>query len=208
MAKELKIKVCGLKNAENFSKIDALDLNYVGMIFYEKSPRYNHENPLFFSNSSSEKVGVFVNESVETIEELAKEYDFKIVQLHGKESNEVCKILKSKGFEVWKAFGVNEEFNFEELENYPDADKFLFDTFTPIHGGSGKKFNWELLVNAPINKPFFLSGGIGINEVNELASFKHPYFYGVDVNSKFELEPGLKDVQLVKKFISSLKNYK
>jgi len=204
MDNKLKIKVCGLNNAENFGEIDALNLDYLGMIFYSKSPRYNTENPLFFKNSKSEKVGVFVNESTDEIIKLSKIYNFNIVQLHGKELNKDCIALKKEGLEVWKAFGVKEDFNFKTLHDFPDVDKFLFDTFSPAHGGSGKKFNWQVLQNAPINKPFFLSGGISEKEIKELITFEHQMLFGVDVNSKFELEPGLKDVERVKYFISSL----
>lgn len=199
------IKVCGLNDPENYKDIADLNVDYLGMIFYPKSPRYVEKNPELFMANNCEKVGVFVNESAENILKLQNKYLFTTVQLHGKENNDLIASLKNKGLKVWKALGIYEDFDFTTLNNYPDADLFVFDTFTKQHGGSGKKFNWQLLVDKEIPKPFLLSGGIDVLDSNSIKEFNHKKFLGVDVNSKFEIRPGLKDSKKVQELIKALK---
>ena len=201
---ELKIKVCGLKNAENLKQIDALGVDYVGMIFYPKSPRFMQENPELLEGIKATKVGVFVNASLEEIQEKQKVYGIKVAQLHGSESPEFCAQVKSLGLKVWKAFGVDEHFKFHELIHYESPDLFLFDTKSPLHGGTGVKFNWDLLNQIPNKKQFMLSGGINLEDADAIKKLNLIDLFGVDINSKFEIEPGIKNVEKVKVFIQKL----
>jgi phosphoribosylanthranilate isomerase len=202
---ELKIKVCGLKNAENLKQIDALGVDYVGMIFYSKSPRFMQENPDLLKDVIATKVGVFVNASLEEIQEKQKVYGIKVAQLHGAESPEFCAQVKALGLQVWKAFGVDNSFDFTILNQYSSVNLFLFDTKTPMHGGSGIKFNWELLKRLPQNKHFMLSGGIDLSDAASIRQLDLKAMLGVDINSKFEIEAGVKDVKKVAEFIQQLK---
>lgn len=202
---ELKIKVCGLKNAKNLKQIDALGLDYVGMIFYPKSPRFMQEDPTLLKEVNATKVGVFVNSSLEEIKAIQTTYEIKIAQLHGNESPEFCTEVKSLGLQVWKAFGIDNNFDFRILNQYSSVDLFLFDTKTPLHGGSGQKFSWDLLNTLPDEIQFMLSGGIDLSDAASIKQLKLKGLIGVDVNSKFEIEPGIKDVQKVAEFIQLLK---
>lgn len=205
----MKLKVCGLKYQENIEAIIKLSVNYIGFIFYKNSPRYMDANLSFdFVRSIPKhikKVGVFVNENSYSILNSVAHYNLDIVQLHGDESEEVCQELKAY-VSVIKAFRINDEFKFDILNKYlTHVDYFLFDTDTNIYGGSGTQFNWQKLEEYKLKKPFFLTGGIGLESVTDILKFKHSQFYAVDVNSKFEIEPGLKDLKKVKQFITKLK---
>lgn len=204
----MKIKVCGLKYPENIQSVAELTPDYMGFIFYNKTPRYAGE---LLANTLSElpqtiiKTGVFVSDTLPVINLLIDEYGFKAVQLHGNESPEFCAQLKDK-VKVIKAFGVNEDFDFEQLKSYAgQVDLFLFDTKTPVHGGSGKTFDWALLDKYQLDVPFFISGGISLDNIEEVKRIKHPQFYGVDLNSRFEVEPGLKDIRKLEKAFEMLK---
>ena len=141
-----------------------------------------------------EKTAVFVNESAEIIDQLIDTYNFDTVQLHGNETPEFCNHFKRK-ITVIKAFGVDQDFDFERLNLYiGSVDYFLFDTKTDKHGGSGLTFDWSLLDKYKLDVPFFLSGGLSLDNLSEVKSISHPQFYGVDLNSRFEIEPGLKDI--------------
>lgn len=206
----MKIKVCGLKYPENIQSVAELAPDYMGFIFYNKTPRYAGG---LLAGTLSElpqtviKTGVFVNESLPVINLLIDEYGLNAVQLHGSESPEFCAALKGKTH-VIKAFGINEDFDFEQLKPYAgQVDFFLFDTKTPIHGGSGKTFDWALLDKYQLNVPFFLSGGISLDNLEEIKKIKHPQFYGVDLNSRFEAEPGLKDIRKLEKAFEMLKTF-
>lgn len=202
-------KVCGLKSLENIGGLTRLGLDYMGFIFYPKSPRFMMETipPSFMKELEGiKKVGVFVNETADLVAEVAKKFHLDTVQLHGKETPETCKTLKDKGFEIFKVFSVGEDFDFSDTEAYVEvADYFLFDTKTPQHGGSGKKFNWDVLYNYKLDKPFILSGGIGPDDVSEIKRFNHPKMAGIDLNSKFETEPGVKDVTELSMFLFALR---
>lgn len=204
----MKIKVCGLKHPENIEAVTALQPDYVGFIFYGKSPRYMaglSTDVLHNLSSAIKKTGVFVNESAENIERLIKEYGFDAIQLHGDESPEFCAAFKGK-VTVIKAFGINEDFDFEQLKDYANnVDLFLFDTKTKEYGGSGKTFDWNILDNYKLNVPFFLSGGIGLENITEVKNITHPKFYGVDLNSRFEIEPGLKNIEKLEKAFAIIK---
>ncbi|MDY0780169.1 phosphoribosylanthranilate isomerase [Tenacibaculum sp. IB213877] len=206
----MKIKVCGMKYPENILKIAALQPDYVGFIFYDKSPR-NFEGIIPELPKSTKKVGVFVNEYLEILVSLVEEYKLDVIQFHGDESVDYIKQLKTHlpKVEIIKVFGIKDEFDFSVLEDYIDVvDYFLFDTKGENRGGNGVTFNWEVLKDYPYTKPYFLSGGIGLNEVEDLMSFlqkqESQCCYAVDVNSKFEIEPGLKSVEKIQKFKKSV----
>jgi phosphoribosylanthranilate isomerase len=200
-----------MKFRENISAVAHLQPDFMGFIFYQKSPRYAANNlvaqQLFKLDSGIGKVIVFVNEDLQTIKRVCAEFKIKIVQLHGKESPELCASLKEDGFTVIKAFGVDQNFDFSDLNCYSDCcDYFLFDTKTIAHGGSGKSFNWELLKKYQINIPYFLSGGISLDHLDEIMNLKDKRLYAIDVNSGFEIEPGLKDINALQVLINRIRN--
>lgn len=205
---ELKIKVCGMTQASNIAAVASLQPAYLGFIFYPKSPRCISEvsaELIKYVPSSIQTTGVFVDEEIDKVKAHVYKYNLKAVQLHGHESPEYCKEIKATGVEVIKAFGVNEDFDFLQLETYLNVvDKFLFDTQTPQHGGSGKVFDWTLLAKYTFDKPYFLSGGIDLSNVATIKKIEDPRLYAIDVNSKFELEPGLKDIEKLKEFFKEI----
>jgi phosphoribosylanthranilate isomerase len=202
----MKIKVCGLKNPDNIGKVVLLSPDYLGFICYDQSPRYIDELPAgALRDLTPYKTGVFVNEEKETIDSLLDRYNLNAIQLHGNESSEFCREFKNR-VQVLKAFGLDESFDFDQLNAYADSvDYFLFDTKTSKHGGSGKTFNWDILQKYTLKVPFFLSGGLSMDNLAEVKKIKHPMFYGVDLNSRFETEPGIKDIELLKKAFSLLR---
>jgi phosphoribosylanthranilate isomerase len=199
----MKIKVCGMTDPDQLKAIDALGIDYAGMIFYKGSPRYAAEKLPGSTVKGNvlrlKKVGVFVNDPVEEIIKLSKEYGLDIVQLHGEESPSECEYLR-RYIKVIKAFRVNNDQDIQTLvEPYHSCcDYYLFDTLCAEYGGSGKQFNWEILNNSLITKRFFLSGGIGLKDVEKIRSLKHPFLHGIDINSKVETGPGVKDMQQIK----------
>lgn len=197
-----KLKICGMKVPENIQAIAALQPDYLGFIFYRESKRFVEGlTPSFVRNLSPtiKKTGVFVNEELNRVAELAILFGLNAIQLHGDEPPKYIMALRGlladTGIELIKAFGVNEHFDFSKLNAYDNiVDYFLFDTQTVSHGGSGKTFDWSLLEQYKSDKPYFLSGGIGLAHVEQLKSIGDVRLYAVDVNSKFEVAPGLKDV--------------
>ncbi len=204
----MKIKVCGLKDSENIKAVSAFNPDYMSFIFYGKSPRFINNVPFKQLNNipaSIFKTAVFVNESFERINELIDRYGFNAIQLHGNESPEFCNSFKNK-VKVIKAFGLNSSFNFEQLKAYKNkVDFFLFDTKTDIYGGSGKTFDWSILNKYTLDVPFFLSGGLSNDNLEEIKNIIHPQFYGVDLNSKFETEPGIKNIEKLEKAFDIIK---
>lgn len=196
-----------MKFTANREEAEKLPVDLLGYIFYPPSKRFVGENPqagLF--NSSKPKVGVFVDENAFEILALAKNLGIEWVQLHGKENPQTCRILINQGLKVIKAFSVDKAFQFHKTKPFEGvADYFLFDTKSNLPGGSGKKFNWEILSNYEGETPFLLSGGITANDAEEINKIDHPKFIGVDLNSGFEDEPGLKNVEKLKNFISEIK---
>nr|MBB6148063.1 phosphoribosylanthranilate isomerase [Mucilaginibacter sp. SP1R1] len=205
----MKIKVCGLKQPENIAAVAALGANYLGFICYGRSPRYIGALPvevLAAIPASIHKTGVFVNETAQNINLLIDKYGFDTVQLHGDESPEFSNAFRNK-VTVIKAFGVDNEFDFGQLENYANnVDYFMFDTKTSGYGGSGKTFNWDILNNYRLNVPFFLSGGISLDNLDEVKKISHPQFYAVDLNSRFETEPGIKNTDKLEQAFDIIKN--
>ena len=190
-----------MKYPDNILEVGALLPDYMGFIFWEKSARY-FDGVIPELPKSIKKVGVFVNETVEIILAKAQKNDLQAIQLHGNESVEFCQDLKNKidnTIEIIKVFSVDDTFNFEVLKPFETVcDYFLFDTKGKLPGGNGTTFDWKVLEKYPSSKPFFLSGGIGIEEmeaVKEIAKTNLP-LYAIDVNSKFEIEPGLKNIEL------------
>lgn len=198
----MKIKVCGLTDAENINAVIALSPDYAGFICYGQSPRYMANlapHQLSALSSSIYKTAVFVNEEEEIIHGLISKFGFNAIQLHGNESAEFCSIFKGK-VQVIKAFGADDDFDFDRLNDYEGhVDHFLFDTKTTTHGGSGKSFNWDILNKYQLDTPFFLSGGISLDNLDEIKKIEHPQFYGVDLNSRFEIAPGIKDIKKLTK---------
>ncbi len=215
----MKLKICGIKYPENIKQVAILQPDYLGFIFYEKSKR-NLKEEIPEISEKIKKTGVFVNATIDFILEKVKKYQLKAVQLHGDESVDFCQNLlktinnsakakKEKDVELFKVFLVGETFNFSLIKAYENVcDFFLFDTKGKERGGNGVVFNWELLKEYPSTKPYFLSGGIGLESVLDLKNFiksdASKYCYAIDVNSKFEIKPGLKDIEKLIKFKQNL----
>ena len=206
-----KIKVCGMRDRENIDAVAALHPDYMGFIFYPKSPRfigtgYSAEN-IHHLSDSIKKTGVFVNASEQEIAKAVSRYELNAVQLHGSESVELCLMVKQMGVEVIKAFQVDEDFDFFDVKPYTEVcDFYLFDTKTKAYGGSGQKFDWAILEKYDNNKPVFLSGGITVDDVDGILKLKSLNIYAVDINSRFEIEPALKDIVLVENFFNKMRN--
>ncbi len=197
------IKVCGLRVPD---QVDALtdQVDFVGFIFYSKSPRAVEFAP---KSMKANRVGVFVDEELSLVKTYIRSEQLDIVQCHGHESPEYCSELR-KHAQIIKAFGVGPDFDFKQLSLYTDCvDYFLFDTKTPNHGGSGIRFNWDLLEQYTLEVPFLLSGGIGSTEIPSIRSFKHPQFAGIDINSRFETEPGDKNIEQINTFIHEIRTH-
>ncbi|MGI8584422.1 MAG: phosphoribosylanthranilate isomerase [Chitinophagaceae bacterium] len=208
----MKIKVCGVTQIEQLKQLDELGIDYAGLIFYERSPRYVlnklRSEAVHKLELKIQKVGVFVNTSEEDIMTQIELYGLDIVQLHGDETPAFCKHI-SNAVSVIKAFRItkNNEQNIDwMIKPYEDVcDYYLFDTNRKgAYGGTGEKFDWQILNSNKINKLFFLSGGIGLEDIDKIKNFHHPFLYAIDVNSKMELEPGVKDLNRIKMFIQEL----
>lgn len=202
------IKVCGLRKKDNIVDIISTGISHIGFIFYKKSPRYavGKLDPQFAKSINTvKKVGVFVNASPSDIVDKIESYGLDMIQLHGSESPQFCDDLK-KQISVMKAFNIKSENDIQKANDYHGScDYFLFDAAGKSAGGNGVLFNWNLLDNYRGETPFFLSGGIGLEELGQIQRFTHSQCVGVDVNSKFESEPGIKKTQEIKKFMEGLK---
>ena len=179
----------------------------MGFIFFNRSPRFvgnSFQVPAEFP-ATIQKVGVFVDETVGNVQQAVQQHKLQYVQLHGRETPDVCRQLRSGGVGVIKVFPVDDDFNFALTRSYTDSvDYFLFDTKGKLPGGNGTTFDWKVLEKYPSKKPFFLSGGIGLDEmdaVNEILKTNLPV-YAIDVNSKFEIEPGLKNTEALQQCIT------
>jgi phosphoribosylanthranilate isomerase len=207
----MKIKVCGITQLEQFKQVDQLGADYVGFIFYPASKRYVGEckfntAELLRLQTKAKAVGVFVNPTTEEVNlALQQMPNIRTLQLHGTEDTMFCKYWQKK-YTVIKAISVTNVSDLLKQTHYYKncCDYFLLDTATPQHGGSGEQFDWTMLKNTIINKPFFLSGGIGLADVNAIKKFSHPAFFGVDVNSKLETKPGIKNMNVVEDFIQQI----
>lgn len=213
----MKLKVCGMKYQENIAQVAGLSPDYLGFIFYEKTLRHFKEQTIAVP-SGIKKIGVFVAEPTAVVLEKIKTFKLDAVQLHGNESPEYCadliRLIANSGYaldiEIIKVFSIKNEFNFNELKPFEDlCNFFLFDTKGEQPGGNGFTFDWSVLNDYPSTKPFFLSGGIGLNQVKEVESFLSSsaaqYCHALDVNSKFEDAPGLKNIEHLIQFKNTLK---
>ncbi|MDO9595485.1 MAG: phosphoribosylanthranilate isomerase [Lutibacter sp.] len=201
----MQIKVCGMRDKENISGLMTLKPDYIGFIFYNKSKRFVTDFPQIEIPSSVKKVGVFVNETIDEIIEIVKKYKFDFVLLHGDETPDYCEKVALQNIKIIKAFSVDENFDFSAIKPFEKhVALFLFDTKGKNYGGNGIKFNWDLLQNYKGKTPFLLSGGITKNDAEEIKKMKHPAFLGIDINSGFEIEPGLKNIKEIKEFKNRL----
>jgi len=208
----MKLKVCGMKYDENIQAVASLQPDYFGFIFYEKSLRnFTEKIPKIPENIK--KVGVFVDENTDTILSKITKHDLEAIQLHGQEPAEFCTDLRkmlnqiqhNRQVEIIKVFLVDNEFDFNQLKPYETCvDYYLFDTKGELAGGNGFVFDWTVLNKYPSKKPYFLSGGIGLDEIDKLQSFLQieasKHCYAIDVNSRFEIKPGLKSIEKLKEF--------
>ncbi len=210
----MRIKVCGMTDLEQVHQLDELGVEFCGFIFYPKSPRYVFKHVPAINikkvKGNINKVGVFVNAYADDILKTVDDCGLYLVQLHGDETPKECEKI-SNYVSVIKAFRLAEGDNIEwKIKDYDDVvDMFLFDTEGAGYGGTGKKFNWDVLKGLNIRKPFFLSGGIQPDDVPQLKAFaKEPVakdLFSLDINSKFEITPGKKDMKKVKEFVLNLK---
>lgn len=203
------IKICGITNKSNLLEIISLKPEMMGFIFYPVSARYMadklHPDDLVEIPKKIKRVGVFVNADEYEINGIFWKYNLDMVQLHGDESPSLCRQLSSMNIPVIKAFQINEYFDFNDVEGYLKYCRyFLFDTKTEAYGGSGSKFNWEILNKYKLGHPFILSGGIAAGDEDKIISINNPALIGVDVNSRFESSAGIKNVPLLKTFINNL----
>lgn len=204
----MKLKICGMKYAENIKEIASLCPDYIGFIFHRKSPRFIGKLIIPEIPKKIKKVGVFVNSKIEFIRNSVSNHSLEAVQLHGHESVEICKKLKDLPVVVIKAFQIDNNFNFNMLTDYETCvDFFLFDCKGPLPGGNGTSFDWDVLDQYNLSIPYFLSGGIGNEDLEIIKSFKNSKAakrcFGLDINSKFELWAGKKNYLTIKKFIQN-----
>ena len=207
------IKVCGMRDAENIREVEKLFTLHsslftflMGFIFWPKSSRYVSERPAYLP-TKCKRVGVFVDEDPETIKKIAEDYALGYIQLHGSESPDYVHALRADGgfAAVIKAFSIATTEDLEATKPYEGlVDYFLFDTKAQLPGGSGQQFDWRVLANYVGETPFLLSGGIGPDDAERVKAFRHPKCIGIDLNSKFEDEPALKNIQELKTFIDQL----
>jgi len=208
----MKLKVCGITQVQQLLQLDELGVDYAGLIFYPRSVRYVlnklkskdvQQLPL-----SLQKVGVFVNASEEDIKTQIELYGLDVVQLHGDETPAFCNHLSSlvtviKSFRITQKNEQNIDWMVKPYEDY--CDYYLFDTNRPgAYGGTGEKFDWEILQRNKINKPFFLSGGIGVTDIERIKNFTHPFLYAIDVNSKVEISDGIKNINAITELVNEL----
>ena len=206
----MELKVCGITTPEDIMQLVTMDISRLGFIFYHKSKRYVYgklvEDGLKSIPKHIKKTGVFVNAELAEIEQIIDQYKFESIQLHGDESPEFCNYFRMKA-EVIKTISVKDKSSFEMAGLYRDAcDLFLFDTHSENYGGTGKTFNWQWLEAYKLDKPFYLSGGISLENFEEIKKIKHKHLMGIDVNSKFEISPGIKDIEKIKQLIYLMNN--
>lgn len=201
-----------MRDAQNIAEVTQLPIDIIGLILYAKSARYvGKEVPASLLQSIPKHIhiaGVFVNESLDTICEYHTKAGFSYIQLHGNESPEFCQQVSARtSAQVIKAFHIDSQFSFSAVTPYLNVCSYvLFDTKTEQYGGSGKKYDWTKLTEYSGPLPFFLSGGIGPDDAKEIQSLAHPFLYAIDLNSKFETEPGYKNLETLTKFIRTIKS--
>jgi phosphoribosylanthranilate isomerase len=229
ISKNILIKVCGMRDAENIREVEQLSkelsiinsqlsIDLMGFIFWPKSSRYVSERPAYLP-AKCKRVGVFVDENPETIKKIAEDYALDIIQLHGTESPDFVRRLRSvygDSVAVIKAFNIATKEDLDATKPYEGlVDYFLFDTRATmpagspagsvLPGGTGAQFDWSVLADYVGETPFLLSGGIGPDDADRVRAFHHPKCIGIDLNSKFEVSPALKDVEKLKRFLENVK---
>jgi len=207
----MKIKVCGMRNPGNITELLDLSVDFMGMIFYDKSERFvdialAQEIRKAFKGKTTQKVGVFVNATIEEIQCVKDVFQLDYIQLHGNEDPAFCQMIGEKlNIKVIKSFAVDNDFDVTLTKSYEGTcDFFLFDAKGKLPGGNGYRFNWELLLKYNYETPFFLSGGISLQDVEDIKSFKHPQLFAIDVNSGFEWMPAIKKIEDLEVFIDEL----
>lgn len=205
----MKLKVCGMRDVENIKALIELKPDFMGFIFYDKSPRFvGNDLDVELMNSiprEIKKVGVFVNATVDYILQNVRKYGLNYVQLHGNEMPDFCRNLRLKGVNIIKAFRVDNDFVFSQVNNYkPHVDFFLFDAKGDGYGGNGISFDWNILKKYDNQKPYFLAGGVSLENLDILESIT-PKPYALDVNSKFEIEPALKDIEKLEELLDKIR---
>lgn len=211
---ELVIKVCGMREEANIRDVEALGIDWLGLIFWPKSSRYVNKVPDYLPRHAK-RVGVFVDETPETIMNLCHRYAFDYIQLHGQETTVYIDLLRHLLAnhddsilppQLIKAFSISTTEDLKQTKVYEgQVDYYLFDTKGPSVGGNGIQFDWEVLSDYHGQTPFLLSGGIGPEDAERIRAFHHPRCIGIDLNSKFELSPGLKDIHQLESFLEQLK---
>ena len=209
-SKNFLVKVCGMRDADNIREVEALGIDYMGFIFWPKSSRYVSEMPAYLP-TKCKRVGVFVDASIGDVMTIAEQYQLDLIQLHGQESPSYItqlrphlSLLNSK-ISIIKALNIATTADLANAKQYEGiVDYLLFDTKGKSVGGNGEKFDWSVLSAYTGNTPFLLSGGIGPDDAERVKAFNHPKCIGIDLNSKFELSPALKDVNKLQEFIKEL----
>lgn len=208
MKQQIQIKVCGIRDPQNLEELCILDPEFVGFIFYPRSLRYvgDHPDPALFDipGAATKKVGVFVDEELSRVREAIDRYGLEAVQLHGSETVNYCRQLSPAPVEMIKM--LDPDGPEKEVESYAEVvDILLFDSAGAGSGGTGQKFNWDLLEKLSSKAPFMLSGGIGPGDAGAIRSLDLPGLQGVDINSRFELSPGMKDIESLKEFFIEIR---
>jgi len=208
----MQLKVCGITSTENITALSTMKIARLGFIFYNKSPRYVYgklnEQVLNEIPKRIKKTGVFVNAEIAEIEQIIGAYQLDSIQLHGNESPDFCNHFKTKT-EVIKTISISDKGSFKTAEMYQETcDLFLFDAHTENFGGAGKSFDWRWLEAYTLSKPFYLSGGISLDNLAEIKNIGHEQLMGIDINSKFETSPGIKDIEKIKRLIVLMDAYR
>lgn len=211
MAKQFLVKVCGMRDADNIRQLLSCNINYIGFIFFKESKRYVGSgfniNNITVVPSEIKKVGVFVNEPFDSVCEITERNSLNYIQLHGDESPQDCRRYYERGIKIIKAFGIHKAFDFGACDSYEQyCDFFLFDTQSSGYGGTGEKFDWKILEKYKSKKPFFLSGGISLHDALMLREREDLNIHAIDINSRFEISSGMKDINLIKVFLKRIKH--
>jgi phosphoribosylanthranilate isomerase len=204
---DVKIKICGMRDVDNIREVSAFQPDYMGFIFYEKSPRFVGQDFVIPSEFPTEisRVGVFVNHTIQSVNDMTNAHQLHYAQLHGDESVPYCEAVKQLGIKIIKVFRVDDDFDFSITKQFePVADFFLFDTKGKLYGGNAEVFNWNLLYRYNQAVPFFISGGIHTHTIQELKNISSLNLHAVDVNSGVEDHPGLKNVNKISEIINQL----
>lgn len=202
------IKVCGMRDTANIKAVAELAPDFMGFIFYRKSPRYVGEDFILPELPALiRKVGVFVNEPLDRLIQIAKKNNLDYIQLHSGESPEYCLEVKKHGLQILKTFSIGSDFDFESLKPFNGlVDYFLFDTKGEGYGGLGIPFDWQLLEEYNLSTPFLIAGGVSNLNIGEIKKLSYPILKGVDVNSKYEISPALKDIEALEELFLAMRS--